>query len=152
MGDVCNLFCLWSAKFSNGVWLKEPTLFRNICSDASMVQDCRNLANTRVRTKKNMPFAKMLHIQMASVIHAWCRKSKSILEFRCPYPTNISLVDRNLQISAILPYRRGTVPCIFLNHRCSCFLNFSRFNCHSFSVNVKIIFKTNETCKNITYC
>ena len=35
MGDVYTLLCLRSA-----VWLKEPMLFQNICSDAFRVQDC----------------------------------------------------------------------------------------------------------------
>ena len=36
-------------------------LFQNICSDASRVHDCRNLAKTLVRSKK-MPCARLLHI------------------------------------------------------------------------------------------
>ena len=60
MGDVCTLVRLWSAELS--VWLKEPMLFQNICSDATRVQDCWNLAKTRVRTKQNMPCAQLLHI------------------------------------------------------------------------------------------
>ena len=47
LGDVYTLLCLLSA-----VWLKEPMLFQNICRDASRVQDCWNLAKTRMRTKK----------------------------------------------------------------------------------------------------
>ena len=43
-------------------------LFQNICS-ASRVQNCWNLAKTRVRTKKNMPCAQMLHIKIAGVIY-----------------------------------------------------------------------------------
>ena len=41
---------------------KESMLFQNMCSDASMVQDCWNLAKTRVRTKQKTPCAQMLHI------------------------------------------------------------------------------------------
>ena len=56
-------------------------LFKRFCSDASRVQDCWNIVKTPVRTKKNMPCAQMLHIYIASVIHAWCKKSKTIVEF-----------------------------------------------------------------------
>ena len=51
MGDVYTLLCLRSAELSKASGLK-PTLFQNICSDASRVQDCWNLAKTRVGTKK----------------------------------------------------------------------------------------------------
>ena len=61
-------------------------IFQNIGCDASRVQDCLNLAKTHVRTKK-MPCALMLHI-LASVIHAWCNKSNTV----------VNLVDPNLQI------------------------------------------------------
>ena len=36
--------------YNLSVWLKELILFQNICSDASRVQDCWNLAKTLVRT------------------------------------------------------------------------------------------------------
>ena len=60
---VSTLLCLFSAELSKGVRLKEPMLFQNICSNASMVQGCWNsnasmvqycwnIAKTRVRTKK----------------------------------------------------------------------------------------------------
>ena len=53
--------------------------------------------------------------------------------------------DRNLQISAILPYGRGIVPyIIFLTIETDISLHFLRFKYHSFSVKVNIIFKTNE--------
>ena len=55
-------------------------LFQNICNDASRVQDCWNLAKTRVRKKINMPCTKMLHILIASVIHAWCKKSRTEID------------------------------------------------------------------------
>ena len=58
MGEVYTLFCLRSAELSKAFLLKEPMLFQNICSDASMVQDCRNLAKTRVRTKQKCPAPK----------------------------------------------------------------------------------------------
>ena len=53
MGDFYTLLYLQSAELSiSSLWLKEPMLFQNVCSGASMVQDCWNLAKTRVRTKK----------------------------------------------------------------------------------------------------
>ena len=52
MRDVYTLLCLRSAELRKSVWLKEPMLFQNICSDASRVHDYWNLAKTRVRTKK----------------------------------------------------------------------------------------------------
>ena len=42
--------------------LKEPMLFQNICSDASRVQDCWNLAKNLSRKEKKMPCTQMLHI------------------------------------------------------------------------------------------
>ena len=44
-------------------------LFQNICSDASMVQDCWNLTETRVRTKI-FSLRPNAAYKIASVIHA----------------------------------------------------------------------------------
>ena len=49
MGGVYTSLCLRSTELSKAF---EPKLFQNICSDASSVQDCWNLAKTRVRTKQ----------------------------------------------------------------------------------------------------
>ena len=57
--------------------------------------------------------------------------------------TNINFVDRNLQTSAIISYGRGIVPYIFLTIDADSSLHFMRFNYHSFSVNVNLIFRTN---------
>ena len=67
MRDVYTSLCLWSAELSKA-WLTEPMIFQNICSDASRVQDCWNLAKTRVRTK-TIPCAQILHILIASVMY-----------------------------------------------------------------------------------
>ena len=69
MRDVLTSLCLWSAELSKAFGL------RNLCySKISVVmlrvQDCWNLAKTRVRTKK-MPCSQMLHIYRASVIDAF---------------------------------------------------------------------------------
>ena len=52
MGDVYALLCLRSARLSKAFGLKNLCYFQNICSGASRVHDCWNLAKTRVRTKK----------------------------------------------------------------------------------------------------
>ena len=72
--------------------LKEPMLFQNICSVASRVQDCWNLAKTRVRKKQTIcPAPKYCIFKIASVIHvhAWCKKKSKTVE---------NLIDRNLHI------------------------------------------------------
>ena len=58
MGDVYTLLCLHPAELSKAFDKKEPMLFQNISSDASMVQDCWNIAKTRIRTKKICPASK----------------------------------------------------------------------------------------------
>ena len=55
MGDVYILLCLRSAELSKAFgYMNLAMLFKNICSDASRVQDCWNHTKTRVRTKKKI--------------------------------------------------------------------------------------------------
>ena len=54
IGNVYTLLCQLS---SVKLWLKEP-MPQNICSDASRVQNCWNLAKTRIRSKKKIPALK----------------------------------------------------------------------------------------------
>ena len=46
------LFYVFGQLSSQSVSLKEPMLFQNTCRDASREQDCWNLTESRVRTKK----------------------------------------------------------------------------------------------------
>ena len=62
MGDVYTLLYLRSAELSKAFGLSYIMLFQNICSEASREQVCWILAKTRVRTKRYMPCAQMLHI------------------------------------------------------------------------------------------
>ena len=81
--DVYTLLCLRrSAELSKAFGLfKEPMIFQNICSDASRIQDCWNLAKTRVRTKI---YALRPN---AAYLNSWCytclvpKKSKTVVEF-----------------------------------------------------------------------
>ena len=58
MGDVYTLLCLRSAELSKAFGLRNLCLYQHICSDASRVPDCWNLAKTRVRKKKMCPAPK----------------------------------------------------------------------------------------------
>ena len=46
MGDAYTWLCLWSAELNKAFGLMNLMLFQNICSDASRVQICWNLAKT----------------------------------------------------------------------------------------------------------
>ena len=79
MGDVYTLLCLRPAE------LRKAFGLGNLCySKISVVmlldgvQDCWNLESEK---KENMRCAQMLHIEIASVIHAWCKKYKTVAEF-----------------------------------------------------------------------
>ena len=52
MGDIYTLLCLRSAELSKAFALRNLCFSLNICSNASSVHDCWNLAKTRVRTKE----------------------------------------------------------------------------------------------------
>ena len=52
------ILCCVFGQLSSVKRLAEPMLLQNICSDASRVQDCWNLAKTRVTTKNICPAPK----------------------------------------------------------------------------------------------
>ena len=72
LGDVYTLLCLRSGELSKAFGL------RNLCYSKTpvvMLLGYRIVGISRkIESTKKMPCAQMLHIQIASVIHAWCKK------------------------------------------------------------------------------
>ena len=94
-----------------------------VCSTANIHGSCHLSASTKLTSSNSCVYSQAL-----------------LLSF--------SLIDCNPQIPAIISYGRGIVQyIIFKTIDADVSLHFSCFKYHSFSVNVKIIFRTNENVK-----
>ena len=89
MGDVYTLLCIRSDELSKAFGL------RNLCySKISevMLLGCRiaGISRKLESETKKMPCAQILHIKIASVIHAWFNKSRTAVEFIVTYKYKFS--------------------------------------------------------------